>query len=468
MHQTGESQHPSESKLGTEGLSVISRLKRSGWLVAVAVCVFAVAGNGQQSGIPDAPSASKPADQLPSAPAAQAPKNLPPPETPLPGESTPQPVPNAAPPTTENPAPAEENEQARPPLDIKTVPEGGATQEQSGAQEELYKITTNVNQVLVPVMVKDDSGRLVSGLLPKDFVVYEDGNKQKLNFFTSDPFALSAAVVLDLGMPDIAVQKVSKTYSALVGSFGQYDEVSIYTYSSTYSKQQDFVGAANNNLSATFNSLKTATGRNNGVPVTSGPLGPQGPTINNIPVNPNASIITPPPKEAHVLNDAILAAAHDLSKRDRTRRRIIFVISDGKETGSTASYADVLKVLLSNNILVYGVGVDSAALPGYGKLQKIRIPGYNYTANILPKYANATGGEIFTELNQNAIEEAYTRAIGDARNQYTLGYVARSTPSSKKREIEVRVDRPGCKSSDLRPCVDVFAKDGYYPLPPGR
>jgi VWFA-related protein len=197
-------------------------------------------------------------------------------------------------------------------------------------------------------------------------------------------------------------------------------------------------------------------------------LGPQGPTINNIPVNPNSSIITPAPKEAHVLNDAILAAAHDLAKRERTRRKIIFVISDGKETGSTASYADVLKVLLSNNILVYGVAVDSAALPIYGKLQKLKVPKLNYTANILPKYANATGGEIFDEVNQSSIESAYARAIGDARNQYTLGYVTRTTPSSKYRQVEVRVDRPGCRSSNLRPCVDVSAKDGYYPLPPGR
>jgi len=40
--------------------------------------------------------------------------------------------------------------------------------------------------------------------------------------------------------------------------------------------------------------------------------------------------------------------------------------------------------------------------------------------------------------------------------------------SSERREIEVRVDRPGCKSSDLRPCVNVYAKEGYYPLPVSR
>ena len=94
----------------------------------------------------------------------------------------------------------------------------------------------NANQVLVPVMVKDDAGRLVNGLLPKDFAVFEDGKKQNLNFFTTDPFALSAAVILDIGMPDVAVQKVNQTFSALEGAFSQFDEVSLYTYSTTYPK----------------------------------------------------------------------------------------------------------------------------------------------------------------------------------------------------------------------------------------
>ena len=167
------------------------------------------------------------------------------------------------------------------------------------------------------------------------------------------------------------------------------------------------------------------------------------------------------------MNDAVLEAALDLGKREKSRRKIIFIISDGKELRSNASYSAVLKVLLSNGILVYGIGVENAALPGYKTLEKLHIPGQGYS-DILPRYANATGGEVLNEYSKDAIETAYQRAIGDARNQYTLGYTTAATPSSTYREIEVRVGRPGCKSSDLRPCVLVFAKAGYYPLPVGR
>jgi len=351
-------------------------------------------------------------------------------------------------------------------MNIKTVPEGGATKDQPGAQEELYKIVTGVNQVIVPVRVTDESGHLVSGLLSSDFSVYEDGRKQTLNFFTSDPFALSAAVVLDLGMQDVALQRVNQTFSALEGAFAPFDEIAIYSYSTNVTRLADF-SAMGRRLDAVLNSLKNVSGSNDQVPVLGGPLGPQGPSVNGIPIESPTTPVSTPAKHAHVLNDAILQAALDLGKRDKTRRKIIFVISDGREYRSDASYSAVLQVLLSNGVIVYGIAVEGSAIPGYRKLERLRIPGQGYS-NILPKYANATGGEVMSEYSKAAIEGVYQQVIGAARNQYTLGYVTRATPSGTRREIEVRVARPGCKSSDLRPCVDVYAKEGYYPLPAGR
>jgi VWFA-related protein len=394
--------------------------------------------------IPDAPSASRPPQPFPTSPPAVEPEAPPANEEP-PSEANPsnRTTLNADSPTT--PAPL-----------AKTATPGKPT-ERTGAQDELYKIVSNVNQVVVPVMVKDDSGRLINGLLPKDFSVYEDGNKQKLNFFSSDPLPLSAAVVLDLGMPDSAVQKVNRTFAALEGAFSQFDEVSIYTYSSTVSRAKDF-STAGQKLTAVLNELKTKRGRNSGPPVLGGPLGPQGPSVNGRPVDPNEPIVITTPRESHVLNDAIVMAAMDLSKREPIRRRVIFVISDGREYGSNASYSDTLKILLSHGIQVYGVGVEGSAIPGYNKLQKLHIPRFGY-GDILPKYANATGGEIFNEFSRDAIERVYARALGDARNQYTLGYITRLSPSSTHREIEVRVARPDVK---------VTAREGYYPLPPSR
>jgi VWFA-related protein len=404
----------------------------------------------KQQDIPDAPSVSQSPQSFPQD-APPAPKEQP--KTEEPSESKP----------VQPPLPFPGDEEPATASGTQPMPSSVGRGDGSNSRDELFTFIKHVNFVQIPVTVKDQDGRLVNGLVPKDFQVLENGEQQKMTFFTSDPFPLSAAVVFDLGMPDSVVQKVNRTFSALEGAFSQFDEVSLYVYSGTVSRVTGY-SAVTQEMTDTLNELKTKRGRNDGVPVTGGPFGPQGPVINNTPAGQAVPVLITPPKESHVINDAILAAALDLSKRSRDRRKIIFVISDGRELGSTASYRDVLKVLLTNGIVVYGVAVGNSALPGYGKLQKLHVPRLG-TGDILPKYASATGGEVFTEMSKDAIDAVYARAIGDARNQYTLGYVSKAAPGGGYREIEVRVARPDCASYSS-PCVRTYAKAGYYPAPP--
>jgi len=413
--------------------------------------------------IPDAPSATRPtpppAPPSPRQEAEDASKPDTPPAAASSAGATPGMggIPRSAPDSTnQNPPP--------PPMPpIKTVPAGSVPRDADTGEDVGFTIKTITNLVLVPVMVKDNDGRLVGGLESKDFSVLENGQRQPLKFFTSDPFSLSAAVIIDTGMPDVGLKKVQETLSALQGAFSQFDEVAIYTYSSTVGRVSDF-GSVGNHLTAVLNEIKQYSGANNGPPVTSGPLGPQGPVINGRPVDYPVDPVSTPPKVAHVLNDAVLMAARDLAKRDRARRKIIFVISDGRELGSSASYKDTLKVLLTQNITMYAVGVEGAAIPIYDRLQRIHLPKTNALmgySDILPKYVAATGGgTVYGELTQADIERAYANAIGDARNQYTLGYSPKAGIGGY-RQIEVKVLHHG---SDLK----VYARDGYYPLPTPR
>lgn len=346
------------------------------------------------------------------------------------------------------------------------MPPGRApTDSNTNSRNELLTISKNVAFVQVPVSVKDDQGHLVAGLLPKDFSILEDGEQQRIAFFTSDPFPLSAAVVLDLSMSDVGVARVRETLPALVGAFGQFDEVGLYTYGSTVQKVQGFTPAQNDEFIRVIKTMqRNATGRNSGAPVLGGPLG-SGPSVNGHSIDPgaqatvnqaqNTTIYTP---ESHVLNDAVLRAALDLALRPRDRRKVLFIISNGRELGSDAKYSEVLKVLLTQQITVYGVGVEEAAIPGYKTLQKLRIPGQGY-GDILPRYASATGGQVFSQFTRDAIENAYTQVTQVARNQYTIGYMARNPTATTFRTIEVRVHRPLLK---------VSARAGYYPLPPAK
>jgi VWFA-related protein len=447
-------------------------------VVALAL-VFAVpatwgqdnSGQGQNQ----APANGQPAQDIPDAPSAVQPPapKLPQPtqRAASPGQQTPAPMPlepgqSSSTDTTQDTEKDTENPAPPPPMPpVETVPPGSVPpgdQPQPGSRQDVYKLPpVQVNFVQIPVTVKNKQGQRVEGLMAKDFVVKENGIPQKLTFFTSDPFQLSVAVVLDTGLPDVTMQKIHETYSALVSAFGPYDEFALYTYSSTVTQLSDFTHQPER-LTATLDELKLARGRNNGPPVLGGPLSNQPPMVNGLPVGgPNAVPVNTPPIESHVLNDAILRAALDLIKRggtDKSRHRVILVISDGQERGSTAGYKEVMRLLQTFGIQVRAVVVGQSALPGYRQADKLHHLLWQGYSNILPKYTNATGGgEPYTELSRNSIEDAYASITADARNTYTMGWNAASVKgSSAYRTIEVLVDKRG---------LNIYTKQGYYPLP---
>jgi hypothetical protein len=182
---------------------------------------------------------------------------------------------------------------------VKTVPPGSVPPPSSTSQEELYKYVVNTNFVVVPVTVKDPAGHPVEGLLQKDFSIYEDGKPQTIRFFTSDPFALSAAVILDLSLQQNVVSKVNQTLPALVGAFSQYDEVALYTYGSSVQRVLDFVGGASDRFAQVMKQVRAeAQGRPGGVPVVAGPMA-AGPSVNGHqrmlePTSPNHTCSTTP------------------------------------------------------------------------------------------------------------------------------------------------------------------------------
>ena len=189
-----------------------------------------------------------------------------------------------------------------------------------------------------------------------------------------------------------------------------------------------------------------------------------GPTINGKQLDPNISphhgldvgnAINP--KEYHPLNDAILAAATELARQPRGRRRVLYIISDGKEEGSKASYKEVVRFLLSNDISVYGTLVGDSAIWGLGYLDKFHLPLLpTMRDNLLPKYATATGGTLDSEVSENGMQLSFAKITNSIRDQYTLIYLSHSSSLANRfHTIEVRVEGI--------PNLDVVARDGYYP-----
>jgi VWFA-related protein len=345
-----------------------------------------------------------------------------------------------------------------PPQQNETPPQNIENPEQLGQVYRLH--TTFVN---VPVTVKDSKGKLVAGLTWRNFKVYENGNYEALRFFSVSAMPLSIVFVIDQSVTRDVMEKVNNSMGAIQGALTPYDEVSIFTYANgAHNWSNGFTGAQSTRVPYVL-SMAKASGTEEAVPVNGGPFGGCSISKNGFCVDPNVQqgrsvgsstgVITIP-KEIHTLNDAIFAAAKELSSRPVERRRIIYVISDGKESGSKATYKDVLRYLQTNQIAVYGTLVGDSARWGEGYLSRFHLPFTMYD-NRLVSYVLQTGGSLDSERNLNGIEKSYQAIAEEARNQYTLGYYTHQPVfDSKFRSIDVRVDRPG---------LDVVAKKGYYP-----
>jgi VWFA-related protein len=326
---------------------------------------------------------------------------------------------------------------------------------------DMKPLEINVNFVQVPVTVKDNKGHLVAGLTFRDFKVYENDTREPLAFFTVDPFPLSVAFVIDQSLTSDVMAKVNNSLDAIQGALTPYDEAAIFSYSNGSQERTGFTGAQGNRLPAVL-ALTKSTGTEMIVPINDGPFASCNIRENGNCVDPNlqegrsagSSIAMTIPKEIHTLNDAILAAARELSTRPNERRRVIYVISDGKEYGSKAKFGEVVHYLEAHKIAVYGTAVGTSAIWGEGTISRLHLPFTMYD-NILSKYTLATGGTLDSELSTNGIEKSYQRIAEEARNQYTLGYYTREPfIDGKFRKIDVRVDRPG---------LEIIAKTGYYP-----
>ncbi|MGC1423028.1 MAG: VWA domain-containing protein, partial [Terracidiphilus sp.] len=306
-------------------------------------------------------------------------------------------------------------------------------------------------------------GKPIAGLTWRDFRVYENDTWEPLKIFTVDPAPLSIAFVIDQSLTSDVMAKVNDSLGAFQGALSPYDEVAIFSYNNGPREWTGFTGAQGNRVPAVL-ALAKSVGRDDQVPTNSGAFGPcaivknggcvdSNPTIQQGGATGSSSFITIP-KEIHTLNDAILKAAKELSTRPKERRRVIYVISDGKEYGSKATYKDVLRYLQTNKIAVYGTLVGDSARWGEGYVSRLHLPFTMYD-NRLYGYVTATGGIVDSEGNLNGIEKSYALLTQEARNQYTLVYASHEPLiDGKYRKIEVRVDRPG---------VDVIAKKGYYP-----
>jgi len=305
------------------------------------------------------------------------------------------------------------------------------------------RIRIPVNQVIVPVTVKDGDGRLVPDLHPDEFRIFEDNVEQRVAFFRAEAIPISMVLLIDNDLKSKDSKQVADSLRAIVAGLSLGDETFVCRFDQYFHPGKGFTSDQDKLLTE----LKRT--RLDEEPS----VGPASPAVNNGPsinghsatgdapnITGGLTVIKGQPTKA--LDDAVYEAAQLLKDRDRERRKIIFLISDGVNNPkfNTNNYDTTLKELLRYNISVYGVAIGRSIL--------------DHWFERLAKYARDTGGDVYYASKSRAMEELYARITEEARNQYTLAYAPAGTDrAAEYHTIEVRVRREG---------LTILARQGYY------
>ena len=307
------------------------------------------------------------------------------------------------------------------------------------ADQQRVPFRVRTEEVLVPVLVRNPSGDAVLNLGKKDFRILEDDVEQKVSFFSNDPFPLSIVFLVDDDLPQRTAEMVDRSLGAVLGGMAEGDEMAVVLFAQ-YPRTVAEFGSDQSKL----HDILKRTDLAHHFPGSASPTMtlPPNPTTSSQETSvPQWAKITG--RESKDLDDAVLYCAEMLHERPRDRRKLLLIVSDGRNShNNTASYSQVLHELLSSDVSVYGIGVSQAVL--------------DRKRAAIARYVDSTGGDIFYAAGQHSLEEDYTHILEESRNRYTLAYMPSGTDRSKEyHSIEVRVERPGLK---------VTARDGYYVL----
>src|SRR5262245_14607670 len=120
--------------------------------------------------------------------------------------------------------------------DIVVSPSGSTN------SESRYVLSVDVDLVNVTATVIDESGRSVDGLTADDFRVLEDGQEQKISFFSHDSkLPISVGVLIDIsGSLQDKLRQGLQTVRGIASTWSSDDEMFVITFNSRVDVKQPF------------------------------------------------------------------------------------------------------------------------------------------------------------------------------------------------------------------------------------
>ena len=285
--------------------------------------------------------------------------------------------------------------------------------------------------VQVPVTVTSSDGKNVDGLLPRDFLVLDDGTPRKISLDTFGsgfaPISLILAVQTSgLSTPALAkIRRIGSLIQPLV--IGARGEAAIVTFDSEIAWIRPFTSDSGSIQSA-MKKLRAAGG-----------------------------------KQARMF-DAVMEAAETL--RDRKGRKVLLVVSESKDRGSSAKLPEVLESIEREGVEVFATPYSVSSTAWLARPEDLPPPsGPNFMAvfdelfrlgrtNHVQAFAQSTGGSEYPFLRESSLEKAIENFGAEVHSQYILAFPQPENAAKGMHRIEVSIP--------TRPLLKVRARQAYW------
>ena len=271
------------------------------------------------------------------------------------------------------------------------------------------RISVDVSLVVLHATVTDRTGRFVSGLRQKDFVIYDQGVAQPITLFRHEDVPVTVGLVVDhsgsMGPKIFDVMAAASTFARASNAADQMFVVN-------FNERVSFGLPAGVSFTADASQLDDAISRTRTTGKTA-------------------------------LYDAVIAGLERI-REGTLDKKVLIVISDGGDNASRLTRSQAFNAARESNVIVYTIGL-------FGPDDPDRNP------RLLEALARSTGGEAFFPKSSGEVVGICSEIAKDIRSQYTLGYAPPAAPGGAWRKIRVEAGSPG------RGRLSVRTRDGYFP-----
>jgi len=271
----------------------------------------------------------------------------------------------------------------------------------------------DVDMALVNVTVTDPYNRLVTGLDPDNFRLFEDNVEQEVTTFSAEDVPISIGVIFDFS-------------GSMSNKVGKAREAALQFFKTANPQDEFFLVSFNERAELTSSFTNSVEDLQSRLMLTS-------------------------PKGRTALLDAIYLGLSQMRGAHNAKRALL-ILSDGGDNHSRYNESDIKRLVKEADTQLYAIGIFDPLGSRNRTPEELKGP------SLLSEITEMTGGRVFAVERLEDLPDIATKIGMELRNQYVLGY----RPSNKAHDARWRKIKIKLRAPRGLPPLTVYSKTGYY------